>query len=55
VDALVRHAVVPDEVLVDEHSQFAAQACSLPTRYADLAGANGLVHDVQKLIRALSA
>ncbi|MGA2433510.1 MAG: gluconeogenesis factor YvcK family protein [Acidimicrobiales bacterium] len=55
VDALVRHAVVPDEVLVDEQSQFAAQACSLPTRYADLAGANGLVHDVQKLIRALSA
>jgi len=55
VDALLRHAVVPDDVLVDVHSEFATQACSLPTSYADLAGVNGLVHDVQKLVKALSA
>jgi 2-phospho-L-lactate transferase/gluconeogenesis factor (CofD/UPF0052 family) len=55
VDALLRHAVVPDDVLVDVHSEFATQACSLPTSYADLAGVNGLVHDVQKLVQALSA
>ena len=55
VDALLRHAVVPDDVLVDAHCDFATQPCSLPTSYADLAGVNGLVHDVQKLVRALSA
>jgi 2-phospho-L-lactate transferase/gluconeogenesis factor (CofD/UPF0052 family) len=55
VEALLRHAIVPDQVLVDEHSVFATQPCSLPTTYADLAGENGLVHDVQKLVRTLSA
>ncbi len=55
VDALVRHAVVPDFVLVDARSEFATQACSLPASYVDLAGVNGLVHDVQKLNRALNA
>ncbi len=54
VDALVRHAVRPDLVLVDESSVFADQRCSLPTMVADLAGENGLVHDVQKLVRALN-
>jgi uncharacterized cofD-like protein len=53
VDALVRHAVVPDVVLVDECSIFAAQACSMPLVVADLARENGLVHDVQKLAEAV--
>jgi uncharacterized cofD-like protein len=55
VDALLRHGVVPDEVLVDRGSAFATQPCTLATTYSDLAGENGLVHDVQKLVGALSA
>lgn len=53
VDALVRHAVTPNAVLVDANCVFASQACSLPTIVADVAGRNGMVHDVQKLARAV--
>jgi uncharacterized cofD-like protein len=53
VDALVRHAVNPDVVLVDAHSVFASQPCSLPLIVADVAGRNGMVHDVQKLSQAV--
>ena len=55
VDALVRHGVVPDLVLVDERSQYAGEACSLAVQVADLSGRNGLVHDVQKLGEAVVA
>lgn len=55
VDALLRHAVRPDAVLVDAHSVFATQSCSLPLIVADVAGRNGMVHDVQKLARAVLA
>jgi uncharacterized cofD-like protein len=55
VDALVRHGVVPDVVLVDQRSAFAAQHCSLPVHVADLVGRNGMVHDVQKLTEAVLA
>jgi uncharacterized cofD-like protein len=55
VDALCRHGVVPDVVLVDDGSAFAAQRCSLPVHRAKLAGTNGLVHDVQKLSEAVFA
>jgi len=53
VDALERHGVVPDLVLVDEQSSYAKDPCTLPTRVRDLAGRNGLVHDVQKLAAAV--
>ena len=52
VDALIRHGVTPDVVLVDERSEFACQPCPVPAVVTDLAGGNGLVHDVQKLARA---
>jgi uncharacterized cofD-like protein len=55
VDALVRHSLVPDVVLVDENSEFADQTCSLGVIHADLARENGLVHDVQKLAEAVRA
>ena len=55
VDALLRHGVVPHVVLVDHHSEFAAQRCSLPVHIADLSGRNGMVHDVQKLTEAVLA
>jgi uncharacterized cofD-like protein len=53
VDALCRHGVRPDVVLVDESCTFANQPCSLPVTVAKLAGQNGLVHDVQKLAEAV--
>ncbi len=53
VDALERHGVVPDLVLVDERSSFVDDPCTLTTRVRDLAGRNGLVHDVQKLASAV--
>jgi uncharacterized cofD-like protein len=53
VDALARHGVVPDVVLVDRRSAFGGDACTLPTRVADLAADSGLVHDVQKLASAV--
>jgi len=49
VDALLRHGIVPNVVLVDHRSEFAAQQCSLPVHIADLAARNGMVHDVQKI------
>jgi uncharacterized cofD-like protein len=55
VDALVRHGVVPDVVLVDQFCEFASQRCSLPVHIANLAGRNGMVHDVQKLTEAVLA
>ncbi|MFY9782648.1 MAG: gluconeogenesis factor YvcK family protein [Acidimicrobiales bacterium] len=53
VDALIRHGVVVDLVLVDERSSFAQDCCSVETHVRDLSAANGLVHDVQKLGRAV--
>jgi hypothetical protein len=47
--------VTPHEVLVDSNSIFASQPCSLPIVVADVAGKNGMVHDVQKLARAVFA
>lgn len=55
VDALLRHAVVPDAVLVDTSSVFAEHPCSLPLIVADVVGRNGMVHDVQKLSQAVMA
>ena len=55
VDALLRHAIVPDAVLVDVASVFAGQPCSLPLIVSDVAGRNGMVHDVQKLAKAVTA
>jgi uncharacterized cofD-like protein len=55
VDALLRHGVVPNVVLVDHRSEFASQRCSLPVHIADLSGRNGMVHDVQKLTEAVLA
>jgi uncharacterized cofD-like protein len=54
VDALRRHGVVPDVVLVDTHSSFAEQECSVPVVLEDVAGPNGLVHDAGKLAQALA-
>jgi uncharacterized cofD-like protein len=53
VDALERHGVVADVVMVDPTSTFGNDACTWATRVVDLAAANGLVHDVQKLSRAV--
>ncbi len=53
VDALERHGVVADLVLIDPTSTFGNDACTWATRVVDLAAANGLVHDVQKLSRAV--
>lgn len=55
VDALARHGVVPDLVLVDGGSNFANDRCEVRTVRADLADARGLVHDVQKLASAAAA
>ena len=55
VEALVRHGIVPDAVLVDAASIFSHQECSLPVHSHDLAGRNGRVHDVQKLADAAFA
>jgi uncharacterized cofD-like protein len=54
VDALIRHGVVPDAVLVDRHSCFAQQSCSVEVVLEDVAGPNGLVHDAGKLAQALA-
>jgi uncharacterized cofD-like protein len=53
VDALVRHGVVPDVVLVDERSLYASDPSTVETRVRDLSDRRGLVHDVQKLARAV--
>jgi uncharacterized cofD-like protein len=54
VDALVRHGVTPDVVLVDEHSSFAAQPCALAVVVDDVARPSGLAHDAEKLARAVA-
>ncbi|MGA7833594.1 MAG: gluconeogenesis factor YvcK family protein [Acidimicrobiales bacterium] len=53
LDALERHGVTVDLVLVDERSSFAHDASSVPSRVVDLSGRNGLVHDVPKLAVAV--
>jgi uncharacterized cofD-like protein len=53
LDALARHGVGVDLVLVDRGSPFARDDSTVPLRVVDLAGANGLVHDVQKLSMAV--
>jgi len=53
LDALERHGVNVDVVLVDERSSFAKDPSSVEQRVIDLAGNNGLVHDVQKLAVAI--
>ena len=53
VDALLRHGVSPDVVLVDASSLFAHQPCSVPTRIVTLTSHNRLVHDVAKLSDAV--
>jgi uncharacterized cofD-like protein len=53
LDALRRHGVEIDLVLVDERSSFADDPSSVATHVTDLAAGNGLVHDVQKLARAV--
>jgi uncharacterized cofD-like protein len=55
VDALIRHGVVPDFVLVDRESTFASHEASLPVEMSDIAGEGGLVHDVVKLADFLQA
>ena len=55
VDALVRHGVNPDVVLVDEGSAFATHNCSLSVHVRNLVGENRRVHDVQKLSEAVFA
>jgi len=55
VDALVRHAIRPDVVLVDEGSIFAGQHCTVPTIVAEISAKSGMVHDVQKLAHAVLA
>ena len=53
VEALARHGVSVDEVLVDERSPFAQDPRGVTRRVADISGKNGLVHDVQKLAMAV--
>lgn len=53
LDALERHGVSVDLVLVDSGSPFASDDSRVATTVVDLAGANGLVHDVQKLSMAV--
>ena len=53
LDALERHGVSVDLVLVDASSPFARDPSSVERRVIDLAGGNGLVHDVQKLAVAI--
>ena len=55
VDALAVHGIAPDVVLVDAGSAYAHQPCSLVVHTRDLAGVNGMVHDVQKLAEAVIA
>jgi uncharacterized cofD-like protein len=53
LDAMLRHGVVPDLVLVDERSSYANDPCTMETRVRDLSDRRGLVHDVQKLAEAV--
>ena len=53
VDALERHGVSVDLVLVDERSSFASDPCTVTTHVRDVATVTGLTHDVQKLALAV--
>jgi uncharacterized cofD-like protein len=53
VDALARHGVTPDVVLVDANSGFADEQHALMV-VEDVARANGLAHDADKLARAVA-
>lgn len=53
VDALERHGVRADVVLVDERSSFAHDPCQTTVHVRDLATVTGLTHDVQKLASAV--
>jgi uncharacterized cofD-like protein len=53
VDALERHGVMVDLVLVDECSSFARDSCKVTTHVRDLATPNGLMHDEHKLASAV--
>ncbi|MDE3065061.1 MAG: YvcK family protein [Acidobacteriota bacterium] len=55
VEALARHGVAPEVVLVDERSPYAQDPCSVEVTRADIADGRGLVHDVQKLAEAVAA
>jgi len=54
VDALHRHGVYPDVTLIDSKSPYADESCSLPKVVADISKTTGLVHDEEKLARALA-
>jgi uncharacterized cofD-like protein len=53
VDALQRHGVYVDLVLVDERSRYIDDPCGVEVRVRDLSDRRGLVHDVQKLSKAV--
>jgi uncharacterized cofD-like protein len=53
VDALQRHGVYVDLVLVDERSPYVDDPCGVEVRVRDLSDRRGLVHDVQKLSKAV--
>jgi uncharacterized cofD-like protein len=54
VDALLRHGVVPDVVVVDAQSAFVDHECAVTVVVDSVAAPNGLVHDADKLARALA-
>jgi len=55
VDALARHAVVPDVVLCDTAGSMVLGDVEMAVIDVDLRGSNGLVHEPGKLARALEA
>ncbi len=55
VDALIRHGVVPDVILVDDRGPYGHEPSTLPTIVTRLSRPNGLAHDVQHLSDAISA
>jgi uncharacterized cofD-like protein len=55
VEALIRHGVEPDVVLVDAKSPFASHELLVRKVVDDLSGASGRVHDVAKLASSLKS
>jgi hypothetical protein len=53
VDTLRAHGVEPTAVIVDVHSQFAHQPCSVHTFVTSVTARNPMVHDVPKLTQAV--
>lgn len=53
IDALHRHGVYPDVTLTDNNSPYSSQPCSVEKISADISKSNGLVHEEEKLARAL--